>query len=379
MKLKLEKTPEQSEMLKAMASKDYETRVQAGEAFAALVGPVIAEVMAQAPILANFYTTQQYDMGTVPMLPVDTYFDVTDVDFLTVWSQTAAGGLGTNESIPNVGEMPIKTYKLNSAHSFDVKYARNPRLGLDIMAKTLTRLMQEILYKQENFSVGPLMAALAAASTNGRKHVQRTVSSGRLVPADFNKLLTLGARLNTSWLGGTPVGGSRDISDLMMSPESMEELRAMAYNPINTKEAPYSSATKDSIAAPESIREQLFNAGDIPSFMGKTLHVFNEFGKGRRFNTVFDVAAGSTQYAQDDGSTGAAVFDGDNSEIIVGLDRGRDPLIRLVATDSETGSEFVTELDDQFYARRQSKIGFYGSMEEGRLILDPRPIVGLIR
>lgn len=379
MKLKLEKTPEQSEMLKALGSKDYNTRVEAGEAFAALVGPVIAEVMAQAPILANFYTTQQYDMGTVPMLPVDTYFDVTDVDFLTVWSQTAAGGLGTNEAIPNVGEMPVKTYKLNSAHSFDIKYSQNPRLGLDIMAKTLTRLMQEILYKQENFSVGPLMAALANASTNGRKHVQRVVSAGRLVPADFNKLLTLGARLNTSWLGGTPVGGARDVSDLLMSPEAMEELRAMAYNPINTAAAPLTSADKTSIAAPDSFRQRFFNAGDIASFMGKTLHVFNEFGKGRRFNTVFDVAAGSTQYAQDDGSTGAAEFDGATSEIIVGLDRGRDPLIRLVASDSETGSEMSVQPDDSFYARRASKIGFYGSMEEGRLVLDPRPLIGLIK
>jgi len=378
MKLKIEKTPEQSELLKAMASKDFDTRIQAGEAFAALVGPVLAEVMAQASIIANFYTNQQYDMGTVPMLPVDTFFDVTDYNYLSVWSQTAAGGLGTNEVIPNVGEMPVKTYKMNSAHSFDAKYAKNPRLGLDIMAKTMGRLMAEILNHQENFAVGPLMAALANASTNGRKHVQRVVSAGRLIPADFSKLLTLGARLNTSWTGGTPVGGAKDVSDLLMSPEAMEKLREIAFNPISTAAAPYTDALKDSIAAPESIRTQFFNAGDIASFMGKTLHVFNEFGKGRRFNTVFKAAAGSTSYAQDDGTTGAAAFTNASEELIVGIDRGRDPLIRMVATDSESGSEFSVTPDDQFYARRQNKIGFYGEMEEGRLIVDTRPLIGLV-
>ena len=378
MKLKLEKTPEQYELIKAMASKDLDARIAAQEAFAGLVGPVIAEVMAQAPILANFYTNQQYDMGTNPMLPVDTFFDVTDYKLLSVWSQVAGGGLGTNEFIPTVGEMPVRTYGLDSAISFDSKYAVNPRMGLDVVAKTITRLMQEILNIQENYSVGPLMSALANATTASRKHVQRASFAGRLLPEDFNKLITLGLRLNTSWSGGTPVGGSRDVTDLIMSPEMMEQLRSMAYNPINTAAAPYTSALKDSIPAPEDMRKALFNSADITTFYGKTLHVFNEFGKNQRFNTVFDTAAGSTTYAQADGTTGAAAFDGTAEEIIVGIDRARDPLLRLIATDSETGSEFSLVADDQFYTKRAKKIGYYGSLEEGRLVVGTRALVGLI-
>lgn len=378
MKLKLEKTPEQYELIKAMASKDLDARIAAQEAFAGLVGPVIAEVMAQAPILANFYTNQQYDMGTNPMLPVDTFFDVTDYKLLSVWSQVAGGGLGTNEFIPTVGEMPVRTYTLDSAISFDSKYAVNPRMGLDVVAKTITRLMQEILNIQENYSVGPLMSSLANAVTSSRKHVQRASFAGRLLPEDFNKLITLGARLNTSWSGGTPVGGSRDVTDLLMSPEMMEQLRSMAYNPINTAAAPYTSANKDSIPAPEDMRKALFNSADIATFYGKTLHVFNEFGKNQRFNTVFDTAAGSTTYAQADGTTGAAAFDGATEEIIVGIDRARDPLLRLIATDSDTGSEFSLVADDQFYTKRAKKVGWYGSLEEGRLVVGTRALVGLI-
>jgi hypothetical protein len=317
-------------------------------------------------------------MGTVPMLPMDTYFDVTDNKFLYVWSQTQAGGLGTNEPIATIAEMPVKTYHLDSAYSFDKKYAKNPRLGLDIVSKTFARLLQEILILQENYAMGPLAGALANAATGTKKHVQRVNVAGRFVPADFNELLTLAQRINVAWNGRTPVSKSRNITDLIMSPEMMEQLRAMSYNPINTATAPIASAIKDSVAAPDSVRSAMFEGGDLASFYGKTLHVFNELGVGQVFNDLFDTAAGSIQYARPDGTTGAAVFDGTADQIIVGLDRSKESLIRMVAVDSESGSDFSVQSDDQFYSRRQSKIGFFGGMEEGRLILDNRAFSGLI-
>ena len=52
-------------------------------------------------------------------------------------------------------------------------------------------------------------------------------------------------------------------------------------------------------------------------------------------------------------------------------------MIRAVATDSDSGEEFSLVADDQF-ATRQSKIGYYGSLEEGRMIIDDRVLLGLI-
>ena len=50
----------------------------------------------------------------------------------------------------------------------------------------------------------------------------------------------------------------------------------------------------------------------------------------------------------------------------------------LVATvDSETGAELSLQADDQ-YTARQSKIGYYGSMEEGRMVLDKRAVTGIV-
>ena len=48
-----------------------------------------------------------------------------------------------------------------------------------------------------------------------------------------------------------------------------------------------------------------------------------------------------------------------------------------VAVDSDTGSEFNLQADDQ-YTLRQGKIGYFGALEEGRMVLDNRALVGLI-
>jgi len=52
-------------------------------------------------------------------------------------------------------------------------------------------------------------------------------------------------------------------------------------------------------------------------------------------------------------------------------------LIRAVATDAESGSEFTLAADDQ-YSVRQQKIGYYGSLEEGRMVIDNRVLTGII-
>ena len=43
--------------------------------------------------------------------------------------------------------------------------------------------------------------------------------------------------------------------------------------------------------------------------------------------------------------------------------------------DDENGGEFNLVADDQ-YSVRQNKIGYFGSVEEGRVVLDNRVLVG---
>lgn len=379
MKITLKNTPEQVALVQAMASRDPMVRMEANNAFAEFMGKVMAEVINNAPVLSNLYSAlPAFDFDTPPTVPLDLYADVTDMDYINIWSQSADGGLGTNELKPSTQEMYIPTYNLNSAVSFDKKHLAKSRL--DVLSKSMTRLAQEILWKQENFSAGPLFSALANAETNGIKHVFRTRVSTRFVMDDLNDLITRMRRINTSFIRGTPVGQQGKITDILFSPEAEQELRSMAYNAINTKTAPIASAVKDSVAAPESIRAQMFDSVGLPSFFGISFSSFNEFGVGtdKRFNYTFDVAAGSTSYADYAGANGAA-FDGTASQVMVALDRSKDSLLKATVKD-ELGSEFTLESDNQFgvYNRAAAKVGYFGGVNEGRMILDNRALAAII-
>lgn len=363
MKITFKHTPEQIELVKAMASKDRNVAYEAQAALATLIQPTLAEVVNQAPVLSNLFAEIRYNADDNVSIPLDLYYDVTDEDYVEVWSQTQAGGLPTNQVLPTMSELKMFTYSLDTAVSFDRKYAAKSRL--DVVAKTFTRVAQEILLKQNTMSANVAMTALANASTNSLSHVISATQANRFVLADLNALMTRAKRINTSWYGGTPQGGiaQRGITDLLVSPEIVQEIRSMAYNPINTAGSVQTSAVKDSIAAPDELRMSIFNSAGIPEFYGVSILEFNELGDNKSFNNVFgDAYSGS--------------FTNSSDQIIVGIDRTRDSLVRAIAVDEDDGT-FSLQVDDQ-YSIRQGKIGYWGGLEEGRACLDNRALVGII-
>lgn len=368
MKITLKRTEEQVELIKAMASKNRDVAYEAQVALAEFIGPVLAKVINQAPTLSNMFSNFQFSADESPSIPMDLYYDITDEDYVTVWSQAVPGGLPTNTVTPIGGEMKFTTYRLDSAVDFDKRYAQRSRM--DVISKSFTRVAQEILLKQERNSATLMLGALAEASTKGRKHINvaANVGTSNLILDDFNKLLTLGKRINTAWTGGTPEGGlgGRGVTDLIVSPEVVQGLRELAYNPINTR------GTNTDIAATDSMREAVYSNAGIPEFYGINITEIQEMGKGQRFNKLFEALDSDADRV----SSGVAFSDASH-ELVLGLDKRVESMLRAVATDSETGSEFSLVADDQ-YSVRQSKIGYYGSIEEGRMILDNRALFGLI-
>ena len=369
MKISLKRTPEQVELVKAMASRNRQVAYEAQVALAEFIGPVLAEVINNAPTLSNLFTQLQFNADDNPSIPLDLYYDISDEDYITVYSQSAAGGLPQNQVLPTVSEMKIATYTLDSALSFDRRYAAKSRM--DVVSKTFTRMAQEILLKQERTSANLIMSALANATTNGLSHTVVANQASNLLLADFNDLIVRARRINTSFSKGTPEGAAnaRGVTDLICSPEVEGYLRAMAYNPINTNGgvavagADASNGGAGAIAAPDSLRSALFGAAGLPEFYGISLMVINELGKGQKYNTIYDTVVGGD-------------FDGATDEIVLALDRGRESLIRATAIDGDSGSEFSLIADDQ-YSIRQNKIGYFGSLEEGRMVLDNRALFGI--
>ena len=135
-------------------------------------------------------------------------------------------------------------------------------------------------------------------------------------------------------------------------------MREMAFNPINTATGPTNTATPG--MATDEVRNKLFNAsGDMPNFFGVSLQEIWQLGPGRQFTEIWKGLSGNTT----------------DTDLVVAMNTNRDSLLKVIATDSESGSEFTLLADDQ-YSIRQQKIGYYGSLEEGRVVLDSRVILG---
>jgi hypothetical protein len=386
MNITLKRTEEQLELVKAMASKDRDVAYEAQAALAEFIAPVLAEVIQQAPTLSNMFKTLSFSADDNPSIPLDLYFDITDEDYIEIWSQNAPGGLPSNQVAPTTQELKFTTYRLDSALSFDKKYVARSRM--DVLSKTFTRMAQELLLKMESTSANMILSALAVAKTNGVSHTLTNTQKGRILLHDFNKMLTVSKRIHTSWTGGTPTGGVSGITDLIVSPEVVENLREMAYNPVNTRgvagdsqdidlDGNAQTITVDNkgagvIPATDSMRDAIYSNGGIPEFYGINIQESLEFGPNAKYTNVYK------SLLKNNGST---TITGNNfdvaDDLILGIDRSRaDMLVRAVATDADNGAELSLVPDDQFVSRQQ-KVGYYGSLEEGRMILDNRVLYGM--
>lgn len=357
MKLKLKNTPEQVELIKAMGSRDATVAREATQAFAAFIGPVVSKVLMQAGTAGAVYSDLPYDEDDNPSVPLDLFAGEGE-GYTTVWSQNVAGGLPTSE-VSGFSELKVSTYRLDSAVSFLKRYARRGRL--DVVSKAVERMANEVLVKQERNAWAVVMKALAEASTNGADHLER-ITGGALTLGGLNSLMTLVKRINTSYAAGS-TADTYGLTDLFVSPEIKGDIRAFAYNPIGN------NATE---TLPDSAREEIFRSAGAQEIYGVSIHELVELGVNRKYNTLFDgfLAAGPHSAIDfDPGATG--------DEIVVGLDLSKDAFVRPVARNSESGGTFTATPDDQFVARAD-KIGFYGSLEEGRVCLDGRAAAGLI-
>ena len=387
MKLKLKNTPEQVELIKAMGSRNGTVAREAQEAFAAFLGPVVRQVLNQAGTAGAIYTDAPYDEDDSPSYPLDLYYS-DGVNTVSVWSQNIAGGLPVS-AVEGMAEMKIATYRLDSAISILKKYARRARL--DVISKGVERMAQEVLVKQERNAWAVILKALADANSSsvaaGSFGYGSLDAGTHVIPAgtesvfqlnDLNKLMTLNKRINESFANGTPDNAySNGITDLYISPEIKEQIRAFAYQPMNTKGANGTAvaANNAGIALPDNVRSDIYNQAGAQEIYGVNLVELNELGNGKKYNVLFDEFS-STNAIAPDGSGDAHAFVEGSDEICVGVDNSKGAFIRAIAQNADSGSEFTAQPDDQF-VQRAEKLGFYGSLEEGRVCIDARAVVGL--
>ena len=374
MEIKLKKTDDQISLIKAIASKNRDVSYEARAAVAELVGPVISEVINNAPTLSNFYKRMPYSDTENPSIPLDLFHDITDEQFIRVHSQTVAGGLSSNEMYLAHDELKFKTYSLNSAWSVNKRYPRQARL--DVISAIFTRMAQEFLLLQEKSSVNQWVGALCVADTKilgtaaPGNHVLNATTADQLGIDDFNRLLTRSKRIWSNFSTGTPAGGARvGITDLIMSPEMTQEIRSMAYQPVNTRAVPN---TDESTAVPatDDMRNQIMNNAGYPAIFDVNIIELLEMGINQRYNKIFD------EINTIEGSP--VTFTQANDEILLGIDRGKqNALIRPVVQDEDASADVNVTPDDQ-YVDRSKKVGWYAEVNEARMVLEDRALTGLV-
>ncbi len=374
LKVDLKRTPAQVLLAKQLGSNNRSESLAAAEAIATIVTQPLLQVIEQAPVISNMFQTLTYSKGTPPSIPLDTFFDVKQRNFLNVWTQSQPGGTATN-FVQGLTEMFVQVNDLWTAASMNKNYAA--AAALPVIARTLERLAQEILIKQ-NLNAANILLSSAAGSVidpnvaagGANSQVIRAATQGVFQLDDFNSLMIKYRRIVSSWVGGTPVGVRASLTDLLGSPEWMGQIRSIAYQPQNTRGVP-DSAESTVLGAPDSIRESIFKAAGIPELFGITLHEYNEFGLpsvGGVYNTVFGNYAGSTAYSGY-GGVGTATFSSTAEQVVVGLNSSMFDLVKLTE-EGESGTLEVMA-DDQF-TLRSNKVGWIAHQKCGYVSLDNR-------
>jgi len=336
-----------------MGSREASTAKEAQEAFAAFIGPVVNKVLLEAATSSAVYTDLPYDEDDSPSIPLDLFHNEGE-GLVTVWSQNVAGGLPSS-TVEGLSELKVSTYRLDSAVSFLKRYARRARL--DVASKAVERMANEVLIKQERNAWAVVLKALGESSNV----VEASAGGSSFTLASLNTLVKNVKRLNKSYANGT-TNSAYGLTDIFVSPETMSDIRAFAYNPI----FPTSNASNNvQNQLPEGVREEIYRGGGAQEIYGITVHELVELGANQKYTKLFN-----------EFFTGSGFTFADSDDLVVGFDLTKDAFVRPVARNADSGSTFTATPDDQFVARSE-KIGFYGSLEEGRVCIDSRAVAGI--
>lgn len=332
MSIKLKKpTPEMNALLRRAGSNDYEIAKAAQHEVAMALTLPLKQGVLKGDIIGGIFEPIKFEPGTSVEFPLDFLSPGTEKDFIAY-------------TIPNVGRIPerhvegdyvmVPTYDIGASIDWALKYSRDARW--DVVGRAM-QVMEGMFVRKSNddgwhtilaAGVGRNLVTYDDESTSGL-FTKRLVSLMRTV-----------MRRNA---GGNSTSLNRGhLTDLYMSPESVEDIRSWDLTQID-----------------DVTRREIFVAngepGSLTRIFGVNIHDIDELGVAQDYENYFvNVLGGS--------------LPSDKQEIVVGLDlKNRDSFVMPIRAELE-----VFE-DPTFH--RQRRAGIYGTQEHGFSSLDGRRVL----
>ena len=352
MKVVIQATPEQLDLLRKTGDRNRSQAFPAMEAFAAVLAPVVQVVLDKMSTVRGIYSVKNLGEFDVAEFPLDVYFNEQDGEIM-IHLQNRPGGTPSS-FLSDIQTVVVQTAPYMAEVSWQNKFARSARM--DVIAQYVHRLAQVMLRKEELNGWAVLLKAVATSAG----HVVGSTTTDGVFHLDLlNQLLTKAKRLNTSIDGGTAVAAPQGITDVYLSVEAMGDVRSFSYNPVNVRGATGAAVGGDVVTLPEDTRRSIIAGGGIPSLLGLTLHEMNELGCGQSYNKLMK-------------SFYSGSFTEATQECVIGLDNSRDSNVMPVVGGLVVQNDVFTQRGD--------RSGVIASQNMGFAVLDTRAIVaGIVK
>ena len=326
---RFEATPELTDLLVKSGSVQKEQALAANAEFAKALELPLRQGVLSGDILDGIFEPIVLQQGATPEFPLDFVAPGTEKDFVAY-------------TIPNHGYIPqrhvegdyvmVPTYDIGASIDYLLKYARDARW--DVVGRAMEVLEAQFVKKMNDDGWHTLLAA----GVDRNIVVYDSDASAGLFTKRLVSLMKTVMRRNG---GGNSASTNRGmLTDLYISPESMEDIRSWGLDQID-----------------EVTRREIYVAADgtLNRVFGINLHDLDELGEGQQYQLFYSNVLNGT-------------LPNSKSELVVGLDlRKSDSFIMPIR------SEVQIFEDDTLH--RQKRAGFYGWAEQGFAVLDNRRVI----
>lgn len=333
-------TPEQvkelSQALKACGSEENDVRATAQKAFAAQLQAPIRRAVFDENNHAGIFEPDVLEAGATPNYPLD-FVKPGDEDNFIAFTISKAGRIP--ERHVEGDELWVTTFRVGNSIDWDIRYMREARF--DVVSRAIQ--VYEAGYVRKNntdawrvimsaaYDRGMIVTASGAAPFTGNAPISNPPTDGAFV----KELLSRAKTAMMRGAGGN--GNAGKLTDVYLSPEAMEDVRAWGTNQVD-----------------EFTRREIMVAADgsIAQIYGVRLHPMTEFGQGQEYQNFLTTTLGAS-------------LPTNTLEWAVGLDLStNDSFVEPIK------QELMTLEDPALY--RQQRMGIYGWMEHGLAVLDSR-------